>query len=145
MRIFYLVSTFIVSCLLIVLAGCAPSAYKAKKEAMKEKPKPVELFEEKEETPSPPITGEAPSSKPAEVLGYRVQIFATTSQESADRLAEEARAKLIEGVYIEYLPPFYKVRVGDCLTQQEAQNLKERIINAGFQDAFVVETKIKTQ
>jgi len=90
----------------------------------------------------------APKQKPQEkavqtMMGYRVQIFATLKKENAQRVANKAKKVLSKPVYIEYIPPFYKVRVGDFKNRQDAEEYKEYLRANGYPDAFVVETEIK--
>ncbi|MEO0128807.1 MAG: SPOR domain-containing protein [candidate division WOR-3 bacterium] len=88
-------------------------------------------------TPSP-----SPSTTPASIYGFRVQIFASSTQKGASKVADDARSLFGGKVYIEHTPPYYKVRIGDCLTKEEAESLKNLAINKGFRGAFVVETMI---
>ncbi len=80
---------------------------------------------------------------PKTIPGYRVQVFASTSRGNAERVFAEARGLLGEKAYLEVALPLYKVRVGNCVTQQEALPLKERAIEKGYKSAFVVETDIE--
>jgi hypothetical protein len=80
---------------------------------------------------------------PKTIPGFRVQVFASTSQVNAERVLQEARTLLGEKTYLEFTPPLYKVRVGNFLTQQEALSLKDRAIEKGYKAAFVVETDIE--
>ncbi len=93
---------------------------------------------------TPPVSSPAPSisSAPATVYGFRVQIFASSTQNGANKVANDARGIFGGKVYIEHTPPYYKVRVGDCLTKEEAESLKNLAINKGFRGAFVVETMV---
>uniref|UniRef100_A0A7C4TB91 SPOR domain-containing protein n=1 Tax=candidate division WOR-3 bacterium TaxID=2052148 RepID=A0A7C4TB91_UNCW3 len=96
--------------------------------------------------PAPPVAKPTapmvPSVAPQTVYGFRVQIFASTTQRNASRVADDARSVFGGKVYIEYVPPYYKVRIGDCLTKEEAETLKNRALSAGYRGAFVVETMI---
>ncbi|MEO0190886.1 MAG: SPOR domain-containing protein [candidate division WOR-3 bacterium] len=94
-------------------------------------------------TPAPTYTpAPTPSAAPASVYGFRVQIFASSTQKGASKVAEDARSIFGGKVYIEHTPPYYKVRVGDCLTKEEAESLKNLAISKGYRGAFVVETMI---
>mgnify|MGYP001089924880 CR=1 FL=1 len=95
-----------------------------------------------EEVLAPPSPAPAPSTAPASIYGFRVQIFASSTQKGASKVADDARSLFGGKVYIEHTPPYYKVRVGDCLTKEEAESLKNLAINKGFRGAFVVETMI---
>lgn len=74
--------------------------------------------------------------------GYRVQIFASSQQKRAEEIAAEARTRFREPVYVEYDAPFYKVRVGDCITRAEADALKERASALGYEAPWVAETMV---
>lgn len=84
----------------------------------------------------------ATTTAPATVYGFRVQIFASSTQKGANKVADDARGIFGGKVYIEHTPPYYKVQVGNCLTKEEAEALKNLAINKGFRGAFVVETMI---
>ena len=93
--------------------------------------------------PKDTTVGKGTEATPKTIPGYRVQVFASTSRGNAERVFAEARGLLGEKAYLEVVPPLYKVRVGNCLTQQEALPLKERAIEKGYKSAFVVETDIE--
>ncbi len=93
-------------------------------------------------TPVPSAPAPTPSVAPKAVYGFRVQIFASSNQKNATRIADDARSSFGGKVYIEHIPPYYKVRVGDCLTQEEALTLKNKALSLGYRGAFVVETMI---
>ena len=64
-----------------------------------------------------------------EIDGYRVQIFSSNQQQSAKsealRLENQLKDKLTQSVYVLYVPPFWKVRVGDFRTADEAKEYKK--------------------
>ena len=67
-------------------------------------------------------------SKGEEVSGFRVQVFSSNVQQTAKSEAFRIKALVEEtfpdiGVYESYSSPFWKVRVGDCYTREEAQEL----------------------
>jgi cell division septation protein DedD len=93
-------------------------------------------------TPAPSYTQPKPPTPPPSVYGFRVQIFASSTQKGANKVAEDARSLFGGKVYIEHTPPYYKVRIGDCLTKEEAEALKNLAISKGYRGAFVVETMI---
>jgi cell division septation protein DedD len=88
--------------------------------------------------PSPPA---APSRAPASVLGFRVQVFASSTENNADRVAADARSSF-NRVYVDYIAPYYKVRVGDCMTREEAEIIKNKARTLGYRGAFIIETMI---
>jgi hypothetical protein len=67
---------------------------------------------------------------------WRVQIFATQDRVLADRMAGEAGVLLQAAVYVAHEAPFYKVRVGDYLSEQEAAPLRDKAVRSGFPGAF---------
>ena len=79
---------------------------------------------------------------PRQVYGYRVQVIAASRESTALKMSEAARLRFDERVYVDYEPPYYKVRVGDCYTKEEAQALRERAVEEGYTDAFIVEIMI---
>ena len=98
-----------------------------------------------EEPYMPPVvtpTAPPPSPPPASILGFRIQIFASSTQKNASRVADDARAVFTENVYVQHVAPYYKVRVGDFLTRENAQALQTKALQKGYRGAFVVETMI---
>ena len=99
--------------------------------------------------PAPPVAEPyvPPRKEPAvmapqKVYGFRVQIFASSTEENASRVAADAREVFGERVYVEYVAPYYKVRVGDYLTSEEVEPLKNKALSLGYRGAFIVETMV---
>lgn len=88
--------------------------------------------------PTPP----PPSPAPTTILGFRIQLFASSTEKNASRVADDTRASFTQNVYIQHIPPYYKVRVGDFLTKEEAQVVKQQAMQMGYRGAFIVETMI---
>ncbi len=87
---------------------------------------------------------DAEQIKSESVTGYRVQICALSDEERAREIHRTAILKFVnEEVYLIYDSPYYKVRVGNCRTRQEADRLQQLAVEKGFDDAWVVRTKIK--
>jgi len=76
--------------------------------------------------------------------GFRVQLYATRDVEKARNVAESARQLFGEKTYIEYQEPLYKVRIGDYQTREQAERMRYRANSSGFEDAWLVETTIRT-
>jgi hypothetical protein len=75
------------------------------------------------------------NSKQATVSGYRVQVFSSNVQRSAKsdafRIERQIREQFPEEmVYVNYVSPFWKVRVGDFRTQAQAQAFRSQLINS---------------
>jgi len=90
------------------------------------------------------ITTEFSYTTQGTIPGYRVQVGAFILEENAQKLANEIRQKTGYKVYIEKIDQYYKVRVGDCLTREEAEQIKSHLKSLGY-DAFIVETLINTR
>lgn len=95
----------------------------------------VENVEPVYEEPVPTTGAEADRKT---MQGYRVQVLASGSKESADALRSQVESKVGTTAYVELVDGVYKVRVGDCPSRGEAEALLERCRNAGFQDAWIV-------
>ncbi|MBC8183091.1 SPOR domain-containing protein [candidate division KSB1 bacterium] len=81
---------------------------------------------------------------PEEVDGFRIQICAVSDEEKAKQVQRDAIFQFInEEVYLDYHAPYYKVRIGNCLTRYEAEQLQQTVIKQGFADAWVVRAKVK--
>lgn len=74
--------------------------------------------------------------------GWRVQICALTDEGQARNVYMSALLKFDEHVYLTYDSPYYKVRIGDCLSRYEADELQRLASEKGFDDAWVVRTKV---
>jgi cell division septation protein DedD len=106
-----------------------------------------------EDLPPPPVdTTEAPTAPqpvtPAEAqtrYGYRVQLFATSREDLARQRAEEYQKLFDEKVYVEYEGLLYKVRVGDCLSHDEASALRRKAVGLGHTGAFTVDTQVNVR
>jgi len=77
------------------------------------------------------------------VPGYRVQVCATPDEATARAYYHDALMKFLDqGVYLRFDSPYYKVRIGDCKSRFEAEELQKRVQKSGFPDAWVVRTKV---
>jgi hypothetical protein len=74
--------------------------------------------------------------------GFRVQIFASTVEQSAKEVENKARFEFSENIYLTYEPPNYKVRVGDFVSRVEADLVRQKAISLGYKGAWVVADKI---
>ncbi len=78
-----------------------------------------------------------------EVEGYRLQVFATKSRQTADSLKTVLEKKLEEQVYVKFEVPNYKVRVGNCEKRADAEALKSKLTRMGYPFAWIVRTRIE--
>jgi hypothetical protein len=90
-----------------------------------------------------PDSGYSVDSTAIAMPGYRIQVFASGDRSGADRVRDEASAKLNEFAYVALVDGLYKVQVGDCPTRVEAEKLLQECRAAGYTDAWVSTTKIR--
>jgi hypothetical protein len=76
---------------------------------------------------------------------YRVQFFASQYLDEAQQKAALVEAQLSQKTYIDYKVPYYWVRIGDCVTREEADLLLEKMKTLGYRESWVVEVKLKQQ
>ena len=85
-----------------------------------------------------------------EIDGYRVQIYSSNQQQAAKSEALELEAKIKDKVnqtvYVLYVPPFWKVRIGDFRTYEEAKQYKKIFVDqfpSVMGDTYIVKDKIQ--
>jgi hypothetical protein len=74
-------------------------------------------------------------SKPQTVSGFRVQVFSTTIQRTGKVEAFKVEKQILEAfpdaaIYISYISPSWKVRVGDFTSQGQAQSFRNELVEA---------------
>lgn len=79
------------------------------------------------------ITERQTSTQKRETRGYRIQIFSNNrgaeAKTKAFKIKENVQTKNPDlDVYVTYTSPFWKVRIGNCETHEEAQKLRTEII-----------------
>lgn len=75
--------------------------------------------------------------------GFRVVVLTTDNIEEANLLkADDYFSKSSDEVYIDFEPPFYKVKVGDFYTQKSADDLKFKLNQLGYKEVKVIKDKI---
>jgi hypothetical protein len=76
-------------------------------------------------------------------VGFRIQLFSTSSIDEAMKMKVNVLAKLPrDSVYIVYDPPVYKIRLGDFPSRYEASIRLPSIVNEGYADAWIVPDNI---
>lgn len=64
-----------------------------------------------------------------EIDGYRVQVYSSNQQQTAKAEALELETrlkdKITQTIYVQYIPPFWKVRLGDFRSYDEANEYKK--------------------
>ncbi|MBD01518.1 MAG: hypothetical protein CMG45_00475 [Candidatus Marinimicrobia bacterium] len=82
-------------------------------------------------------------SIPADIEGFRVQVFATQDRRKAEDIKEELSFKIDEGIHIIFEAPNYKVRIGDFLDRDNAEKLRMTLVKEGLSSSWIVRTKIQ--
>jgi len=84
-----------------------------------------------------------------EIDGFRVQVYSSNQQQTAKGEALDLEARLKDKVsqtlYVQYLPPFWKVRIGDFRTYEEAKEYKKLFVQQFpdlMGDTYIVRDKI---
>lgn len=91
----------------------------------------------------------AGEQKLVEIEGYRVQVYSSNQQQTAKgqalKLENKLKGQLDQPVYVQYLPPFWKVRVGNFRTVEEAKEYKQEFVQLYPElqgDTYIVRDKI---
>lgn len=77
--------------------------------------------------------------------GFRVQLLATKSYESATLAQQKAADQfgtMDHEAYIIFNAPQYKVRVGDVITRSQAEDIRDIARDYGYKGAFIVRSKV---
>ena len=75
--------------------------------------------------------------------GYRVLVLATDNLEEANQLKEDVYlTNNANEVYLDFEPPFYKLKIGDFDSQRNADELRFKLNQLGYKEAKVVKDKI---
>lgn len=81
---------------------------------------------------------------PSTTTGWRVQVFADTDRERAERFARRVESMVgDEAVHVEWSEPWWKVRVGDFTSVDAAERLRERLVAEGVEGAWTVRTSVR--
>lgn len=85
-----------------------------------------------------------------EIDGYRVQIYSSNQQQTAKAealdLEQRLKDKITQTIYVQYIPPFWKVRLGDFRTYNEAKEYKNEFVLQYpdlMGDTYIVRDKIQ--
>lgn len=94
-----------------------------------------------------PISPANPANDTLQVVektGWKVQIFSTSDFFLADSIYRQALGRFA-GLEVEKVfdLPYYKIRVGNCQTREEAEKLLTRAQELRYFDAWVIRTRIR--
>ena len=108
--------------------------------------KPASDPEQKDKTESAKKTEKKEDTQiQTEVDGYRVQLLATRSIESATLIKQKAEEQFRPynyKVYWSFEAPFYKIRIGDVLKRTDAETIRDLAKSLGYDQAFPVRSKV---
>ena len=81
-----------------------------------------------------------------EKMGWKVQLFSTTDFYLADTVYFQAIDDFIEQDVVKiFNSPYYKIRLGNCTTREEAEDLLNRALDLKYRDAWIIRTAVKTE
>jgi cell division protein FtsN len=75
--------------------------------------------------------------------GYRVQVFAGTDAEAAERVRRDLETRLGVQASVDREGSYYKVRAGNCVESQACRELQERLRDAGFASVWIVPAQVE--
>ncbi len=92
---------------------------------------------------SAPAPAPAPSAGDAGAAAYRVQIFASPDADAAERVRAEIQARFGVPASVTFQSPYYKVRAGDCPTNDACRELQEKLRSAGYSTVWIVQDQAR--
>ena len=96
--------------------------------------------------PSAETQRERDSTQTVEKMGWKVQIFSSTDFYQADTLFLKAVEDFIDQEVVKvFNTPYYKIRVGNCSTREEAEALLDRALDLKYREAWIIRTPVKTE
>ena len=88
------------------------------------------------------VIGEAGQGLKRPSVVWRVQIKAVRDEGAALSLRQQVEADSGVSSYVVHEEPWYKVQVGNGASSEEAENLKARLQELGYQDAWITRVEI---
>lgn len=75
--------------------------------------------------------------------GYRVQVFAGTDAEAAERVRRDIEMRLGVQASVDREQAYFKVRAGNCVESQACRELQERLRDAGYTSVWIVPAQVE--
>jgi hypothetical protein len=69
---------------------------------------------------------------------FSVQVFASKSSGEANNFQNEIQLQFEENVRTDYVPPYYKVRIGEKASLEEGEALLDKVKAMGYRNAWLV-------
>ena len=76
------------------------------------------------------------------VDGYRIQLFESSQASEANRMLRKYDKVLSDSLYIVFDAPLYKVRYGDFMNKEKAENAKALLKKLGIKKMWIVKSRI---
>lgn len=90
--------------------------------------------------------GQTDTLRVVEKMGYKVQLFSTTDFFKADTVYHKAVNDFNgQEVVKVFNSPYYKIRLGNCITREEAEALLNQALTLKYRDAWIIRTPVKTE
>jgi hypothetical protein len=89
-----------------------------------------------------PVNNLSDEAKTYTVAGYRVQLYSTTDYYAAVRVRNEAMTRFTEEIIMDFEQPYYKIRIGNYINRQEADEIRMYARTIGYPEAWVIQTKV---
>ena len=101
-------------------------------------PTPAPADSSSSSSPSP-----APDAADSRRSGYRVQVFAGTDADAAERVRRDLETRLGVQASVDREGAYFKVRAGNCVESQACRELQERLRDAGFASVWIVPAQVE--
>ena len=73
--------------------------------------------------------------------GFRLQIFESSSADEANRVLKKFNKSFSDSLYMIFEAPLYKIRYGNYITKQQAEDVKKDLRNKGYKNIWVVKSR----
>ena len=75
--------------------------------------------------------------------GFRLQIFESSSADEANRVLKKFNKSFSDSLYMIFEAPLYKIRYGNYITKQQAEDVKKDLRNKGYKNIWIVKSRIE--
>ena len=75
--------------------------------------------------------------------GFRLQIFESSSADEANRVLKKFNKSFSDSLYMIFEAPLYKIRYGNYITKQGAEDVKKDLRNKGYKNIWIVKSRIE--
>lgn len=81
-----------------------------------------------------------------EKMGWKVQVFSTSDFYEADTVYKQVQDSFVdEEVEKIFNSPYYKIRMGNCVTREEAENLLSKTLELKYREAWIIRTMVRVK